>query len=186
MIDDILKFKKLNKLKSVYRLNSVDDRHESTAEHTWSSLMLADYFIEEYAISVDRARVFQLILYHDLIEIKVGDTPLHPNIDATGKKRREEIGAKALFTELPKHISQKYKLIYGEYENQTTIEARFAKAVDVLDPMIHELDYKDDWDEYTEDFLRSKKEKHLIEFPKLKELFDEILHFMDENGYFIK
>ena len=100
---DIHKFRTIYKLKSVYRLNSVDSRHESTAEHTWSALMLADYIFSKYiddTKSIDKFKVLELIMYHDLVEIHAGDTPLHPEIHHTHaeQKKREGEAATKLFS----------------------------------------------------------------------------------------
>lgn len=72
----------------------------------------------------------------------------------------------------------------GEYEEAKTREARFCKAIDALDAEIHEMDYKEDWKGWTEDFLRKSKEHLFDDFPELKELFEETTKFARDNGYF--
>lgn len=78
MIDDINKFRLFNKLKSVYRFSSVDNRKESTAEHTWSAMILADFFLTKTEIKLDRLKIYELLMYHDVAEIYARDTPFIP------------------------------------------------------------------------------------------------------------
>lgn len=73
-MDELQRIRKLYKLKSVYRDSSVGNRKESSAEHSWSCLMLADYFIEKMNLKIDRIKVYELLMYHDLVEIEAGDT----------------------------------------------------------------------------------------------------------------
>ena len=63
------------------------------------------------------------------------------------------------------------------------MEARFAKAVDVLDAVIHELDYGQDWEGWSEDFLVMKKLRFFKEFPELKQSFFEVLDFLKKHNY---
>ena len=44
-MDEIHKLRLFNKLKSVCRYNTVDNRKESSAEHSWSCLIIVDFFI---------------------------------------------------------------------------------------------------------------------------------------------
>ncbi len=171
-------------LKRIYRHNSVGDRKESTAEHTFSSLVLADFLLDRYDFKVDKERVFELVLYHDLVEVHADDTPLRPGVDRSGKGERENAAFKRLLTELPSRLAVRYNDLYIEFESQKTREARLARAVEQLDAEIHELDYKRDWKGWTEGFLRENKEKCFRGFPELREIFEEHVRYIRENGYF--
>lgn len=185
MIDDINKFRNIYKLKEVYRAASVLDRKESSAEHTWSALMLADYCFEKFDFSnIDKQMVFELLLYHDLVEIESGDTKLAPGVDRNLKKNIEDKAAKELFLKLPNCISNKFLTLFNEFEAQETIESRFAKVIDLLDSEIHELDYKKDWIGWSEDFLRNHKEKFTKEFPELHKILEATISFCKDNGFF--
>ncbi|MFT4311735.1 MAG: HD domain-containing protein [Candidatus Woesearchaeota archaeon] len=182
-MSDIQKFRTINQLKRVQRLNSVDTRKESPAEHTWSCLLLADYFLSHYDLGLDRLKVYELLMYHDVIEIESGDYPLHPDFGTFGKEKSEQDAKNHLSQFLPISLNNKFVNLFDEFESQKTAEARFAKAIDALDPMIHEMDYKDDWKGWSESFLRSKKEKYFQEFPPLQSAFEQVLAFLKENGY---
>ncbi len=184
MMEDINRFRILNRLKSIYRHCSVGDRKESTAEHTWSCLMLADFFLGLDDHGLDRLKVYELLMYHDVVEIEAGDTPLHPNMSSEGKKEREEKAASKLTLSLPEHQAEKFRELFDEFEAQETKEARFAKAIDALEAGIHELDYKEDWKEWTKEFLVQKKSALFDDFPEIKKVFEEIVTYMESNGYF--
>ncbi len=183
-MEEIIKLRKLYGLKKVYRTNSVEDRKESSAEHSWSCLILADYFLNITDIKLDRLKVYELLMYHDVVEIEAGDAPLHPNKKRKNQKEKEQKALKKLEDKIPKELRTKFVKLFNEFEENKTKEAKFAQAIDKLDAEIHELDYKKDWKGWTEEFLRDKKEKYFEEFPKLKEAFEKIINYARENNYF--
>jgi len=178
------KFRIIYKLKSIYRLNSVDNRHESTAEHTWSALMLADWILTESRLNVDRLKIYELIMYHDLVEIYAGNTPINSETGIANQSHSEHTAFEKLIKELPSSMIEKYKSLYIEFEERKTIEAKFAMAINQLDASIHEMDHKKDWKGWTEDFMREKKTKYYAEFPIMMEIFEEFLKYCNENKFF--
>jgi len=183
-MQDLDKFRIIYKLKSIYRLNSVADRHESTAEHTWSSLILADWILSESKLNIDEKKVYELLIYHDLVEIYAGDTPINLEQKKIIQKEKEHKAFERLTTELPSSMAKKYSALFNEFEDGKTIESRFAKAVDNLDAELHELDYKKDWKGWNEKFLRDKKINFFHEFPFMIKIFEESLKYCNENGFF--
>lgn len=184
IIDDIHKSRIFNKLKTVYRFNSVENRKESSAEHSWSCLILADFFISKYNFNIDRLKVYELLMYHDVVEIESGDSPLHPEIKRLDKYEKEKKAKDLLHKSLPYPSNEKFIDLFNEFEEQKTLESKFAKAIDALDAEIHELDYKQDWKGWSEEFLVDKKLKFFEEFPELKKVFFEILDYLKKNNYF--
>ncbi len=183
MMQDINKIRNFYKLKKIHRVNTVENRKESPAEHSWSCMVLADFFLSKTDKKIDKLRVYELLMYHDVVEIEAGDTPLHPDVDQTGKKERELIAYEKLKEEFPAPLNERFKASFEEFEGQKTIESRFAKAIDALDAVIHELDYKEDWKGWDEEFLIEKKAALFEEFPKIKKAFENILNFAREEGY---
>lgn len=183
-IEEIKKLKILNRLKSVYRANSLDGRKESAAEHTWSALMLADYYSSLVTQNLDMLRVYQLLMYHDIVEIFAGDTPVDPTNDIEDQKERELIAAEKLRGELPDSLQNKYWGLFTEFETEHTLEAQFARAIDTLDAMIQALDYREDWVGWSKEFLVSRKEEHFMEFPELLKEFHQLVDYLVAEGYF--
>lgn len=185
-MDEILKFNTFNHLKKVYRFNSVEGRKESSAEHTWSCLMLADYFLSITNLDVDRLKIYELLMYHDVVEIETGDIPIDPKGSTDQKKEGELEAAKRLKDKLPKKQFEKFIELFTEFENYNTIEARFAVAVDKFDGILQEIDYKEDWKNWSKQFLLDLKSKYFEEFPEIKKIFLETVDWLEENDYFGK
>ena len=123
-------------------------------------------------------------MYHDLVEIDAGDTAITDLEGRKSKKERESKALESLKTKLPSITAKKFEQLFQEYENGTSKEAKFVKAIDALDGAIHELDYKEDWKNWTEEFLRKHKGPIFEEFPELKETHEAFLKYAKENGYF--
>lgn len=81
-------------------------------------------------------------------------------------------------------IGKKAALLFKEFEACSTMEAKFAKAIDQLDAVIYEMDYKEDWKGWNAKFLKEKKSKYFEEFPELKKAFEKLVEFAGKEGYF--
>lgn len=182
-MEEIQKLRILNKLKSVYRANSVGNRKESAAEHSWSALMLADYYGSIVDQSLNKLKVYELLLYHDLVEIEAGDIPLDPNNEVSNQKAIERAAAETLKQRLPDSLQTKFWELFYEFEKGATPEARFARAIDCLDAMIHELDYRDDWAGWSRAFLVTRREGYFDGFPELLDEFHTLVDYLVELGY---
>ncbi len=183
-MDDLLKFEIVNKLKSVYRDANVGDRKESSAEHTWSCLMLADYFFDEIDEKVDRRKVYEILMYHDLVEVESGDTPFRPDRNDPDQEKKEALAAKKLKPQLPKHTGDKFIKLFNEFEEMKTIEAKFAKAIDQMDSLVYEYNFKYRWKGWSKEFIIKKKEKYFKPFPKLLRIFHDFLDLTEKEGYY--
>ena len=61
-----------------------------------------------------------------------------------------------LAEKLPEAIREKFVQSFTEFLALETREAKFCRAIDRLESAIHELNHKEDWKGWTEEFLRSK------------------------------
>ena len=129
----------IDRLKSVMRQNYLIDgsRRENTAEHSWHVAMMALVLCEHAAAPVDKARVIELLLVHDLVEIDAGDTFAYDDTGNASKEEREQAAAERLFSLLPVTQAARLRVLWDEYEASATPEARLALALDRLMPMIH-------------------------------------------------
>lgn len=130
----------IDKLKHIYRQTVLMDksRNENDAEHSWHLAMMG-IFLSEYANeqNIDILHVVKMVLIHDLVEIDAGDTFAYDEKGHEDKVEREEAAADRLFHILPQ---DQYEEIYGlwrEFEQRKTAEARFAAALDRLQPLLH-------------------------------------------------
>ncbi len=183
-MDELQRLRKFYELKRVERANSVGGRKESSAEHSWSCLILADYFMSEMDLKLDRLKVYELLMYHDLVEIEAGDVCISKEELRRDKKEKETKALHCLKDKIPASLKKKLVDLFEEFEGEKTVESRFAKAIDTLDGTIHQLDNKGDWKGWTEDFLRKKKEHLFQEFPPLKEIFEEAIVYAKQEKFF--
>jgi putative hydrolases of HD superfamily len=129
----------IDRLKTVIRQNYLADgsRRENTAEHSWHVTLMAMILSEHAAEAVDSARVLELLLVHDLVEIDAGDTFAYDSVGEQTKAAREQAAAERIFGLLPAAQADYLRAAWDEYEASATPEARFALALDRLMPMIH-------------------------------------------------
>jgi putative hydrolase of HD superfamily len=172
------------KLKEVYRTCHVLDRRESSAEHSWSSMILADYFLSKMKSKLNRRKIMDLLLYHDLVEVEAGDTSVHDKKALKTKEKREKKGLKRIKERMPKELVKRYIELYGEYKECKTAEAKFANAIDKLDPIIHSLEKGRSWAEWnlSEADIRKVKEKHLVFSKEFMKILDELLRYLKRNN----
>ena len=129
----------IDKLKQVLRQSWLVDtsRQETDAEHSWHIAVMALLF-KEYANakSVDLFKVVQMLLIHDIVEIDAGDTFIYDKQQNEHKEVREQEAAQRLFGLLPQDQEHEFQQLWEEFEAQTSPEAKFARALDSLQPLI--------------------------------------------------
>jgi putative hydrolase of HD superfamily len=120
----------------VSRRNTVLDgsRSETGAEHSWHVALCAVVLGPAFAPSVDLGRVLQMLALHDLPEIVVGDTPAYDAGARAVAVARERQAARELLAQLPE--GPELDALYAEFVEEATDEARFANAVDRLQPIL--------------------------------------------------
>ncbi|MFC1741289.1 HD family hydrolase [Nanoarchaeota archaeon] len=184
---DFEQLKHLLKLKNVERHGEVGSRMESTAEHTWACMIVAEHFLKVIKQPLDELKVMKLILYHDLVEIECGDVDILDEEGRKNKKEEEKTGAVSLAKKIPGSISADFLEYFNEYEAQETLEAKFALAIDKLEPMVHWMLYHPDKIKrhgWTEALVREKKHKYFEPFPELVVFLDEWLEHVKEGNHF--
>jgi putative hydrolase of HD superfamily len=93
--------------------------------------------LREYgAPGVDWIRVVEMVAVHDLVEIDAGDVSAY-DVDAFAAKAvREQAAAGRIFGLLPPDQQSHFRELWDEFEAHATPEARFANAVDRLQPLL--------------------------------------------------
>jgi 5'-deoxynucleotidase YfbR-like HD superfamily hydrolase len=121
-----------DRLKTILRRTPLTDnsRLENSAEHSWH-LALAAIALREHAPSdIDLARVLELVVVHDLVEIDAGDTFAYDPAAHATKAERERAAAERLFGLLPSDQCATFRALWDEFEAQATPASRFANALD--------------------------------------------------------
>lgn len=139
MEQQITFIKEIDKLKSILRMTRLTDssRRENSAEHSWHIGIMA-FILSEYGpAELDLIRVMKMLLIHDIVEIDAGDTFLYDEKGHEDKAKREEQAANRIFGLLPDEQGQALHDLWREYEERKTPEAKYAAALDRIQPLLH-------------------------------------------------
>ena len=98
--------------------------------------MMAVVMAEHAGEEVDVARVVSLVLVHDLVEIDAGDTFAYDVAGYGDKEARERAAADRIFGLLPDDQAAELRALWDEFEAGETAEARYANALDRLQPLL--------------------------------------------------
>lgn len=128
----------VDKLKTIYRQSLITDasRFENDAEHSWHLALMA-FLLSEYTDEkVDLLKVMKMVLMHDIVEIDAGDTYCYDEQAKLDKREREEKCAERVFSMLPEEQAREMFALWEEFERMETPEARYAAALDRLQPVL--------------------------------------------------
>jgi putative hydrolase of HD superfamily len=176
-------------LKTILRRNSITDgsRRENTAEHSWHLSLMALVLAPYSAEPVDVARVIEMLLVHDIVEIDAGDTFVYDTDAAAQKEALEQAAADRLFALVPGDDGARLRARWDEYEARQTAEARFAHSVDRLSPLLlNHANHGELWQEYgiTIDRVYEINAKINDGSPALWQAARAVLDNANENGWF--
>ncbi|NQU77026.1 MAG: HD domain-containing protein [Planctomycetes bacterium] len=182
----------IDKLKGVFRRTYLMDRsrHENSAEHSWHLAMMA-LLLGEYAAErdIDVFRVIKMVLIHDLVEIETGDTFFYDQAGQADRPERERLAAERLFVLLPADQESEFRKLWEEFESRSTSEARFAAALDRLQPLLHNYHTQGAaWREHgvTAEQVISRN-RHIAEgAPQLWDYAERFIRDAVEKGYLTK
>jgi len=134
-----------DRLKQVLRATTLVDgsRPENSGEHSWHLALYALVLADQAGPGVDINRVIRMLLIHDLVEIDVGDVPIHSqNGQAHGSAETQAAEAKAadrIFGLLPTDLRDSLRALWEEFEAAESPDARFAKSLDRVQPVMANL-----------------------------------------------
>ena len=77
-----------------------------------------------------------MLLLHDIVEIDVGDFPIHGGFSVELQTEQETKAAARLFGLLPESQCNEFLSLWTEFESAETEDARFAKALDRFQPLL--------------------------------------------------
>lgn len=130
--------REIDKEKMIGRQTYLTDavRKENDAEHAWHmaimTLLLSEYANEE----IDVLRTISMLLIHDIVEIDAGDTYAYDMEAKKTQRQREERAAERIFGMLPLDQREKMRALWEEFEACETREAKFARSMDNIQPMM--------------------------------------------------
>jgi putative hydrolase of HD superfamily len=134
-----------DRLKSVLRATTLCDgtRRENSGEHSWHLALYAMVLADQAAPGVNIDRVIRMLLIHDLVEIDVGDVPIHSaNGEAHASmdtQAAEQAAATRIFGLLPPDLAAPFRALWDEFEAAESPDAVFAKSLDRVQPVMANL-----------------------------------------------
>lgn len=115
---------------------SFADRKENDAEHAWHlalmTILLSDYANEK----IDVLKTVTMLLIHDIVEIDAGDTYAYDEQGLATQREREVKAADRIFGLLPEEQGKKMRALWEEFEARETKEAKFARTMDNIQPIL--------------------------------------------------
>lgn len=177
----------IDKEKNIFRQTHLSGhgRNENDAEHAWHMAIMA-YLLREYSNEpIDITRVMLMCLIHDVVEIDAGDTYAYDAEGLKTQKAREEAAKERIYSLLPEDQKKELSAIFDEFEESKTPEAKFAHAMDNLQPlMLNNSNGGGDWREHgvsaEQVYGRQKRTKEGSEI--LYEITDQIIKKHKEKG----
>ncbi len=170
----------IDKEKNIFRQTHLSGhgRNENDAEHAWHMAIMA-YLLREYANEeVDIARVMLMCLIHDIVEIEAGDTYAYDTEGKKSQKAREDAAKEKLYSLLPEDQKQELTVLFDEFEEYQTAEAKFAHAMDNLQPLLlNHSNNGGDWKEHQVSARQvyGRQTKTKLGSEKLFEVTDKII-----------
>jgi putative hydrolase of HD superfamily len=112
-------------------------RRENSAEHSWHLALMAVTLAEHAPAGTDIGKVITMLLLHDLVEIDAGDLSVHAPAEAQAHQHAAELAAAdRIFALLPADQATGLRQVWDEFEERGSAEAKFARALDRLQPML--------------------------------------------------
>jgi putative hydrolases of HD superfamily len=130
------------RLKSVQRQTMLTDpvRRENSAEHSWHLTVMAMALAEYAPAGTDLARVAAMLSVHDMVEVDAGDLFVYAgDADQARQRAAERAAANRIFGLLPPDQAHGLRRLWDEFEERQSLEARFARALDRLAPMLENV-----------------------------------------------
>ena len=130
--------KEIDKEKMIKRQTLLTNgmQKEDDAQHAWHmaimTLLLSEYANEK----IDILKTISMLLIHDIVEIDAGDTYAYDQEEIKTQRVRETKAADRIFGLLPEDQTEKFRMLWEEFENNETPEAHFAHTMDNFQPVM--------------------------------------------------
>ncbi len=182
----------IDKLKAVYRrtlIQSDNNRFENSAEHSWHIALMA-HVLSPYAEEpVDISRVTLMLLLHDIVEIDAGDAFAFDQQAILEQQSDKEIAAaQRIFGLLHEPQASTFLSLWQEFESAETPDARFAKAMDRLLPLLQNMrNSGGSWAQHTVHKQQVINRNKYLEAsaPRLWQFVLEQIEIATQNGWLI-
>lgn len=157
--------KEIDKVKYIQRKTKLfgSDRNENDAEHSWHLALMAIVLAEHSNEPVDILKVVKMVLIHDIVEIDAGDTFIYDTRKNHSNTEEERLAANRIFGLLPEHQAKELIEIWEEFEAGETSEAKFARSMDRLEPLLQNTSNNGGtWNEFGVNYPKVYEKKSVI------------------------
>lgn len=157
--------KEIDKVKYIQRKTRLfnSDRNENDAEHSWHLALMAIVLAEHANQPIDIFKVVKMVLIHDIVEIDAGDTFLYDTAKSHSNTAEERLAANRIFGMLPLEQANECLALWEEFEAGETNEAKFARAMDRLEPLLQNTSNNGGtWNEFGVDYQKVYEKKRVI------------------------
>ena len=157
--------KEIDKVKYILRKTKLfnSDRHENDAEHSWHLALMTIVLAEHADAPIDILKVIKMVLIHDIVEIDAGDTFIYDTNKSHSNTNEERIAANRIFGLLPEEQANELIGIWEEFEAGETNEAKFARTMDRLEPLLQNTSNNGGtWNEFGVDYYKVYEKKKII------------------------
>lgn len=152
------------KIRTGWKDVRVSGRKESVAEHIYGTLMLAQVIMDQYDLKLDRAKVYEILMNHEIEEILMPDYSIRAKIT-----RREKIAqGKKSVNQATRMLNRQKEIenLLDEFNARETPEAKFCYLIDKMEcdfqAKIYDLRGSMSYQRMYEDSLRYGSKKDSI------------------------
>jgi putative hydrolase of HD superfamily len=179
--------KEVDKLKYILRKTKLfnSNRNENDAEHSWHLSVMAIVLAGHANFKVDLLKVIKMLLIHDIVEIDAGDTFIYDTQKNHENTAQEREAARRIFGILPEHQAEELIAIWEEFEEQQTNEAKFARAMDRLEPLLQNTSNNGGtWNEFGVNYDKVYNKKQVIQHGSetIWKFAEQLINESVENG----
>ena len=156
----------IDKVKYIQRKTRLfnSDRPENDAEHSWHLAVMTMVLAEHANEPVDTLKVIKMLLIHDVVEIDAGDVFLYDTVLNHTNTEAERKAAERIFGLLPQEQAEEFIAIWEEFEAVETPEAKFARAMDRMEPLLQNISNNGGtWQEYNVSYEQVVQKKSIIQ-----------------------
>lgn len=175
--ENLTYYKHLQGIKKVTRFKMEKPLQEPTASHVFLTIALANDIIDHYNLNLNKARVIELLIYHDFAEIGMEyDFPAaQTSRSSEQKKIKKELETNNILNMSKKFSRPEIKANFDCFENPKTDEEIFANLIDKIETSVHIADEKCAGFVIPEDFefILHYTDKY-NKFPQLENLIESI------------
>ena len=152
--------------------NVPEERRESVSDHTFQTMVLASTIIRELNLKLDTTKLFEMLLFHEVGEIKIGDISVkEANYEESQKE--EAIAAREIFSKLRPDLRDYYFGLWEEMDTKSTELGKFAYLIDKLDAVLKAGIYEEEYnmEGLFNEFYTTQKERGTFDNTPLEDFF---------------